>query len=311
MTSGAPTAMLFNSGFEAILAIPGLGDFLTVSGIAGFAIVDPQTPPQIHNLATANLVTNQSDKAKSATTLTVPSSSAGQLIETLMQVFETIPPVFDSFELAFDSYQARIHRIDEDALLLVLTQADLDETDYALKLTPCLQALTHDRATILNRLSTPIVPTPPIGRPIAPPIGRLIAPPVIPAIAPPTVTAALGSQTVTIGAVLTAMNHVIDISVQYLGKTILNNQLKQSCPADPWFESFTIQTDNQLKLIITSAIPPDQPLTADQHAGLRQWIEQVIRAVRRVIRNFRELLQQQLTTTELSVLFTEPASHHG
>ncbi|NJN49834.1 MAG: hypothetical protein HC805_08830 [Alkalinema sp. RL_2_19] len=72
-------------------------------------------------------------------------------------------------------------------------------------------------------------------------------------------------------------------------------------PHDTWLSPITF--DMQHYLVAPSQMALHQPLTPEQYASLKLWVNEIIQAVRRVIRDFREILERQLSEFDLALLF--------
>jgi hypothetical protein len=129
MSSGAAVGEMVNS-------------FLTLPGIAGFAVIDRQRPPYFCNLDGS---------------LSLRDKTA--LFQALTQVFDSIPHQFQAIELHQENYQTHLYRIDEAALLLVMLHPTLDQMTYKQQILPdFLASLRHDRVELLaliNRHQSP------------------------------------------------------------------------------------------------------------------------------------------------------------
>jgi hypothetical protein len=304
MTSGATTTVH-----------PSLQDFLTLPGISGFAIIDQQEPAYFCELVDC-----------------LPRSTQPLLADNLLQLFETIPREFKQISLQWESYHTLIDRLNADSLLLVIAQRSREDAQYRSVLPTFVQLLQHQRSLVLAQLQIlygqpETTPTEPLSNSPATPTAtthsiprQLISPPVdardllnIVDTLDLRSTDEIDLQglqanvqaTPTLGKMLAVMNQVIDLGVQYLGKSIVINHLSQLRPNDEWFAVITVQSTNQLRVMLTTFEPLDRPLNLAQYNGFREWAEQLIQTIRRVIRNFRELVNQHLSNADKVLLMTE------
>jgi hypothetical protein len=300
-------------------------DFLTLPGIAGLAVVEGQNPTFFCNIDGTLL----------------PQDEA-QLARNLSQVFTTIPLEFTTIELHHPSYQTHLYRIDYATLLLVLVHPNsLEPSHYqailhrfmdglrqsreavieALSLQPpsappaqifdqstddlmgvsqsnsAFQLDTSDLETILQTLTIDLGPTAQATEPPA-------APDTKPLVSSDTaeVPSSIEAQPASLQAVIDAFNHLTRLAVDYLGKIIVGNQIKMSRPEDDWFLQFTI--DTQAQLVINPAQWMGQTYVApEQHKLFQEWAYQVMRATARVIRNFQDDVESQLSLEEKTLLF--------
>jgi hypothetical protein len=123
-----------------------INSFLTLPGIAGFAVVDTQRPAYFCNLDGS---------------LTLRDEPA--LLQALTQVFDSIPGEFRTIELHQENCQTHLYRIDATALLLLMLRPTLDQAAYKRILPVFLGALRTDRVeliTQLDRRQSPPLPDP-------------------------------------------------------------------------------------------------------------------------------------------------------
>jgi hypothetical protein len=133
MSSGAAVGEMINS-------------FLTLPGIAGFAVIDRQRPPYFCNLDGS---------------LSLRDKTA--LFQALSQIFDSIPHEFQAIELHQENYQTHLYRIDAAALIMLMLHPTLDQMAYKQILPVFLAALRRDRVeliTQIDRRQSPALPDP-------------------------------------------------------------------------------------------------------------------------------------------------------
>jgi hypothetical protein len=307
MTSGATTTVH-----------PSLQDFLTLPGISGFAIIDQQEPAYFCELVDC-----------------LPRSTQSLLADNLLQVFETIPSEFNQMSLRWESYHTLIDRLNADSLLLVIAQRSREDAQYRSVLPAFVQLLQSQRPLILDQLqilygqpeteshpsssesprqnSTPAATTNSVPRQfITPPVDAKDLLSMVNTLDLQSTDEidiqdlqSTAQEPPTLGKMLAVINQVIDLGVQYLGKSIVINHLSQLRPKDEWFAGITVQSTNHLRVMLTTTEALDRPLNLEQYNGFQEWTEQLIQTIRRVIRNFRELVNQHLSNPDKVLLMPE------
>ncbi|MBE9032842.1 hypothetical protein IQ266_24200 [filamentous cyanobacterium LEGE 11480] len=244
-------------------------DFLNVAGIVGFALMDG---PQLDYFRHLNGTLQPQDKALFA--------------QNVAQVLETIPTEFFELELQLQTHWTHLYRLDRSKVFVVWLGNAADRQRYASVLPPLLQVLKDIPGPVLDQLHA------------------LTAEVAAPSLAAPSFADPVESEPVmlpTLHDVLQVMNQVIAAGVEYLGKRILSNQVLMARPHDIWLSPITF--DMQEYLVASPQMSLHQPLTIEQYRSLKQWVDGIIQAVRRVIRDFREILERQLSPFDQSLLF--------
>ncbi len=309
MTSGATTTSEI------------VNDFLTLPGIAGFAVIDGRRPAYFCNLDG-----------------TLMPADAAQLTRNLNQVFDSIPLEFTTIELHQSTYQTHLYRIDYSTLLLVLAHHTLEPRRYQIVMHRFLEALTQYRELLLDALQ--------ILRPSSPHHGSAATVPLTPYLVPtqpnPQWVESIPRETVidsrrsevaadfdaadfgaadlsaadfgvadlsaadlgvdaapSLADIVVAFNTLTTLAVGYLGKIIVGNQIKTTRPLDALLSQLTI--DPQAQLVVNPAVSATI-LTPEQHQLFQVWAYELIRAIARVIRNFQDDVEAQLSQGEKALL---------
>jgi hypothetical protein len=256
-------------------------DFLNLSGIVGVALVDGRNRPFFlgHHI---RLNTQQQDA----------------LAQGIQQVVETTPADFKTFAFRFTNQLIYIYRLDQGVILMVMTSDQMPLNDYRPAVEQLKTTLSEDlyNAVPTFRLLAGCItlggggtpqsasgpsPSPAQGKPKQPP----------PA-----------SGEITYQQVLGALNHLSDAAAQVLGKTIVTNGWKSSCPDSPWLKQFEIQKSAHF----TYAGPTDAHLTADQQQQLQGWVDAFVNRCGRTFRNFQGMvIDANLTPEEKIILLNK------
>jgi hypothetical protein len=256
-------------------------NFLNLSGIVGVALMDGRNRPFFSGLD-ISLNTHQQDA----------------LAQGIQQVVETTPADFDTFAFRFVNQLIYIHRLDQGVILMVMTQDQLSLGEYR----PAVEEL---KATLSEDLSNAV------------PTFRLLAgcvtlgggsasasfTPTNPAPnASPPGPSGKPSAGISCQEIIAALNHLSDAASQVLGKTIVTNGWKSSCPDSPWLKQFEIQKSAHF----TFAGPSNTSVTAAQQQQLQAWVDAFVGRCGRTFRNFKTtVVETSLTTKEKIILLNK------
>jgi hypothetical protein len=237
-------------------------DFLNVTGIVGFALMDGPQLDYFHHL---NDTLQSEDKALFA--------------QNVAQVFATIPTEFFELDLQLQTHWTHLYRLDRSKVFVVWLGNAADRRRYQVVLPPLLQALKDAPGPALDQLHLLANETSAIDD------GARELEPMMP----------------SLQMMLSAINRVITAGMEYLGKRILANQVLMTRPDQAWLKQISL--DAQSHLVATAQLALQEPLTPEQYASLKLWSDGIVQAVRRVIRDFREILEGELSPLELALLF--------
>jgi hypothetical protein len=257
-------------------------NFLNLSGIVGVALVDGRNRPFFcgHDIS---LNTQQQDA----------------LAQGIQQVVETTPADFDTFAFRFANQLVYIYRLDAGVILMVMTGDQTSLSEYC----PAVEQL---KATLSEDLGNAV------------PTFRLLAGCVTlgggayasngvgngAATSSPSQLAAPfnGSMGVNCQQVVGALNHLSDAASQVLGKTIVSNGWKSSCPDASWLKQFEIQKSAHF----TFNGPSNTNLTPEQQLQLQNWVDAFVVRCSRTFRNFKStVVEANLTPEEKIILLSK------
>jgi hypothetical protein len=210
---------------------------------------------------------------------TLQAQDKALFAENVAQVFATIPTEFFELDLQLQTHWTHLYRLDRSKVFVVWLGNAADRRRYQAVLPPLLQALKDAPGPALDQLHLLANGVSAIDD------GALELEPMMP----------------SLQMMLQAINQVIVAGTEYLGKRILANQILMTRPNQEWLKQISL--DAQSQLVATSQLSLQEPLTPSQYASLQQWADGIIQAVRRVIRDFREILEGELSALECSLLF--------
>lgn len=259
-------------------------DFLNLSGILGVALVDGRNRPFFFGLD-ISLNTQQRDA----------------LAQGIQQVVETTPADFDTFAYRFVNQLIYIYRLDQGVILMVIAGDQLPLNEYR----PAVEQLKRTLAEDLYN---------------AVPTFRLLAGCVTvggsnpPSDASPQpgkshsahVPAAFPDKTpgVSYQEVIGALNHLSDAASQVLGKTIVTNGWKSSCPNSPWLKQFEVQRSAHFTFTGSTSAG----VTPDQQKQLKTWVNAFVGRCGRTFRNFQATVVETHLTPEEKIILLDKNS---
>lgn len=295
-------------------------DFLNLPGIAGVALMDGRSRPYFFGV----------DQ-----TLNFQQKEA--LAQGIQQVVDTTPNTFGTFEFQFTGHQVFIYKLQHGIILLVLTGEQLVLSDYHNAISLLRSELQQDAANAIatfrlfagnvtvtsqNSWAKPTAP-PPASEPTPSPPpttdpaaqnGRMTPPPppstpTIPAAptpppaTPPTPATppapALSLNAKDVGTFLSQMS---EIATHYLGNMVVANYWKSTRPTQDWLGQFQIDRSAQFSFKAATPAEATQTLTEDQQQWVREWIAAFIDRCSKVIRDFKNLVQQSIVDERLKAL---------
>jgi hypothetical protein len=246
-------------------------DFLNVTGIVGFALMDGPHLDYFYHLNGR-----------------LQAQEQVLFAQNVAEVCATIPPEYWEFDLQLQTHWTHLYRIDRAKVFVVWVGNSADRQRYRTTLPPLLQILRDMPGPALDQLH---ILTHGAGTESGIPI--------------PIATATETSNEAelpSLSAMLGAINHVIKSGVEFLGKRILANQVLMARPQDAWLSQLSLNSDSQL-VASPQLLAQAAPLTLEQYASLKHWADEIILAVRRVIRDFREILEREMNPLDFILLF--------
>lgn len=282
-------------------------DFLNLSGIAGFALIDKRSRPYFCGVDHA--LDYQQKEA---------------LARGILQVVDTIPDGFESFKFQFSNYQVHIHKLNPGMILLVLTKSDLVYSAYKQSVktlmivlrenpadaiatfrlltgTATLPGLSHSKAnpTSQNRTSAPTSHN--SSQPLS--SGRTeIEPAPSNGDRPEVVPSSAASPDITLDDLLTALNTLSQVTTQYLGIYVVVNYWKSTRPSHEWLKQFQIERSGQFSLAHSTSQSLQNVVTSQELLWIQEWVAAFVTRCSQVIRDFPSLINQKVLTNEQKAL---------
>ncbi len=249
-------------------------NFLNLSGILGVALVDGRNRPFFFGLDIS---------------LNTPQQDA--LAQGIQQVVETTPADFDTFAFRFSAQIIYIYKLDQGVILMVMTSDQLSLQEYR----PAVEQLKITLAEDLHN----VVPT---FRLLAGCVTLSPSHPLTsddsPSPAPSNDLPASEQDGVSCQEVIGALNHLSDAAAKILGKTIVTNGWKSSCPDSAWLKQFEVQTSAHFAF----SGPMSAPLTPDQEQQVKDWVDAFIGRCGRTFRNFQSTVVETSLTPEEKII---------
>lgn len=112
------------------------------------------------------------------------------------------------------------------------------------------------------------------------------------------------SVMLTLEELLTALNRISDITVRYLGPTVVSNYWKATRPSLDWLAAFQIERSAQITLCETLSSQTGTALSLEQQQWAKQWVHAFIGRCSKVIRDFPALLEQSALNDQQKVLLS-------
>ncbi len=112
------------------------------------------------------------------------------------------------------------------------------------------------------------------------------------------------SVMLTLEELLTALNQISDVTVRYLGPTVVSNYWKATRPSLDWLAAFQVERSAQITLCETLSSQNGTALSPEQQQWAKQWVQAFIGRCSKVIRDFPALLEQSVLNDQQKVLLS-------
>ena len=256
--------------------------FLTVPGIAGIALIEAL----IDGYPTPRLYS-----ADSKLQIRQPKV----FLANVSQILRTLTPEVQQLDFFFGTYRLYVCRMGLEFTVVVLTHCNVKWRDNAEALRPFCQAVQcHLKASI------PLLEEWASAR-----NHQFDSPPAQPHydaattdLRPPSPASLPSPSLPLLGDYLNAFNHLTTIAAQYLGGTIIANQVKRSRPQGETLAMITIVAKGQLMSEVDRVISPEEL------QALRQWTQDLRGQCSRIILDFDTTAKTAGLTNEEATLLT-------
>ncbi|NER78214.1 MAG: hypothetical protein F6K42_01290 [Leptolyngbya sp. SIO1D8] len=277
-------------------------NFLNLPGIVGLALMDGYSHPYFCGID-QSLNFQQKDA----------------LTQGIQQVISTTPSGFESFEFRFAKCDARIYKLDSELILLVVTDQALDSLTYqdaVADLKKTLQAedpqsivstfrllaantALSKQSYLANGQPTPET-QPPETTETSPEINNLTsdstaADTVTPVSSPPALTAPelVAEVTYRWDQGISALNTLTDATAQYLGRIIVANTWRATCPEEKVLDSLKLDRSGHFSYSPGANADRGQSISPEEHEILHHWVGQFIQRCSLIIRDYPEMVLHQ------------------
>ncbi|MEO1209647.1 MAG: hypothetical protein AAFX78_08910 [Cyanobacteria bacterium J06638_20] len=127
-----------------------------------------------------------------------------------------------------------------------------------------------------------------------------VATPEPPIADPPTPSLSISAKDVAV-----FLSQMSQIATHYLGNTVVVNYWKSTRPDEAWLSQFQIDRSAQFQFQATGSTEATSPLTEEQQQWIREWIAAFITRCSKVIRDFKNLVQQSVVDENLQALLSK------
>ncbi|MEL6385149.1 MAG: hypothetical protein AAFQ89_22325 [Cyanobacteria bacterium J06626_18] len=278
--------------------------FLNLPGMLGLALLDRHSCSYVYG-------TDRLQRLQQSETT----------VQGIQQIVSTTPADLKAFDFWFAHANVRIYKLDNDLILLVLTDKALDIQRYQTALVAMQEALqtdTENTLSLLRTLADHRVSSPQVAQPTKPfrpaPGWRPPSPPKplpekIPTIASvPSLTAvpplpSILRTTYDWKTGITALNALTDATAKYLGPTVTTNAWRLTRPEVPMLEKLHCDREGHFSYLADAADGSDSIISFEEHEHLEQWVQAFVKRCSLIIRDYPEtVLQQSLEDSQRALL---------
>ncbi|MEO1145188.1 MAG: hypothetical protein AAFY26_06290 [Cyanobacteria bacterium J06638_22] len=122
---------------------------------------------------------------------------------------------------------------------------------------------------------------------------------------PPVSDSPTPSLSISAKDVAMFLSQMSQIATHYLGNTVVVNYWKSTRPDEAWLSQFQIDRSAHFQFQATGSTEATSPLTEEQQQWIREWIAAFINRSSKVIRDFKNLVQQSVVDENLRALLSE------
>lgn len=266
-------------------------DFLNLPGIVGLGLMDGHSQPYFSGFGKSLNVQQKEVLAKG-----------------IQQVISTTPAGFESFDFKFSQQDARLYRLNNDMILLVVTDQQLDTVVYDTTLAQLKKTLESDPLSTIStfRFFADSQPPPPLTETetlVNGASGALVSPEDM-ASQPAIEEGSDQLSTMTWGDYLTALNTLTDATAQYLGKIVVANTWRTTRPDDEQLNVVQLDRNGHFSLSTDKAeVSVAALLEGGSHPVLNKWVSTFVKRCTMIIRDYEVMvIEQQLTAEQRALL---------
>lgn len=197
------------------------------------------------------------------------------LVQGIQQIIATTPAILEFCEFQFGPYQVELHKIENEAVLLVLSEGHLS-SQYSKAISELMQFIKADYAALVESIQV-----------IKSDGGETQS----------TTTAQLSPA--NLADVVAAMNGLSEVAIRYLGTQLVANHWR-TLQDVTLLSKFSISNDGTI-----SVADIERQLSPEQLAEVRLWSQRFHQRCTRIIRDYDELVDQALNQQHRQLLFGE------
>lgn len=199
------------------------------------------------------------------------------LLHGIQQIIKTAPPLLEFCSFQFGSYRVELHKIENEAVLLVFSNGTLPD-QYSRSVSELMQFIKADYSALIDSIDSIAANNLGYGS-----------------------TASTKLKTASTDDVIEAMNSLSQATSRYLGTQIVANHWRSSQPQDiALVKSFRVSMDGTIGVTGVS-----QQLSPSQLAEIHQWAQRFHQRCSRIIRDYDVLIEQTLPEQHWQLLFGE------
>lgn len=272
-------------------------NFLNLPGIVGIALMDGRSRPSF--LGIDQILNVQQEEI---------------LAQGIQQVVATTPAGLESFSFQFVAHQVYIHKLDQGISLMVLIHPRLSHQEYQAAFEPLKRLLQTDLTagvdTFRDWLDGTSQDDHPDGAVVSTPLAHpdLTIDPPDSLESPDSLDPPDSLASPYLAEAVDALNQLSVFTSHYLGKTIVSNTLKASCPNVPWMQQFQVNRIGEIQWEPSTDGGNSEPLTTEQCGWIQDWANGFIKKCSRIIRNYAVLLEKESFSDRQRQLLFPPNS---
>lgn len=263
-------------------------NFLNLPGIVGLALMDGHSRPYFCGI-------DQSLNFQQKEALT----------QGIQQVINTTPAGFEAFDFHFSHRDARIYKLDNGVILLVVTDAALDSPAYddaITQLKETLQTDPHSTVSTFRLLVGSTTLTKQSYWTNGPAPLSTDASPESPKTDVSSLPRTPPQGTVPWEQCITALNTLTDATAQYLGKIVVANTWRSTRPDNDALARLQIDRSGHFSHAPGADGTRQSLVSPEEHALLRQWVQQFTQRCSKIIRDYPEMVLHDALTDQQRTL---------
>jgi len=251
-------------------------NFLNLPGIVGLGLMDGHSRPYFCGI----------DKS-----LNFQQKEA--LTQGIQQVISTTPASFEAFDFRFSQRDARIYKLENGVILLVVTDEDLDTPTYQTAVAQLKQTLETDPHSAVSTFrllagSTTLTKVPSDADVSSDPAATSALPSKDPP--PPAQTGTPARQWPEVIAALDALS---DATAQYLGKIVVANTWRSTQPSSETLQALQLDRSGHFNWSTDATTKESGLVSSEEQEALHIWVDKFTQRCAMIIRDYPEMVLRQ------------------